>query len=365
MEVAEGGVSLAVPDATGTDASVFYNPDQEANRDVTLAALRTARHREDNLETYLDAMTATGVRGVRAAADGWTVTCCDRDPDAVACARANLARNDLGGTVRQADANVVLHRGVYDVVDLDPFGSPIPFVDAACVGTARFLCVTATDTAPLCGAHFRPGIRRYDAVPRNTEYHQEVGLRVLLSALARTATRYDIGIEPVLTHVEGHFARTYLRLHRGPDPADAAREHLGFLWHCPECLYRETERGPFGAERATCPACDSDQYLTAGPLWLGPTFVEDFVRETIEHVDAAMTTAARSRRRLDRLAGQLAVPTHYDQHRLCDRWDRPAGPMDGFLGAIRDAGYPASRTQYGGTTFKTTADVDAIRDVTA
>jgi tRNA (guanine26-N2/guanine27-N2)-dimethyltransferase len=38
--------------------------------------------------------------------------------------------------------------------------------------------------------------------------------------------------------------------------------------------------------------------------------------------------------------------------------------MDEFLDALRDAGYSASRTHYGGTTLKTDADVTAIRETT-
>jgi tRNA (guanine26-N2/guanine27-N2)-dimethyltransferase len=38
--------------------------------------------------------------------------------------------------------------------------------------------------------------------------------------------------------------------------------------------------------------------------------------------------------------------------------------MDEFVARLRDAGYEASRTHYGGTTFKTDADVTEIREAT-
>jgi len=100
--VREGGVVVRVPEQPeqGTGDSVFYNPEQELNRDVTVAALRAFRERVDRsdgagAETYLDATTATGVRGVRAAADGWDVTCLDVDPEAVDLARANFRASSL------------------------------------------------------------------------------------------------------------------------------------------------------------------------------------------------------------------------------------------------------------------------------
>ena len=61
------------------------------------------------------------------------------------------------------------------------------------------------------------------------------------------------------------------------------------------------------------------------------------------------------------MAAELHEPTHYDQHKLYKRWNEPAVAMDEFLEALRAAGHAASRTHYGGTTFKTDAGVAAIR----
>jgi len=365
MRVAEGGVEIEVPEQpdVGAGDAVFYNPDQELNRDLTVAALRAYREREERAETYLDATAATGIRGVRAAADGWTVTCCDTDPDAVDLCERNLAASDLAGEVVQRDVNALLHESVFDVVDLDPFGTPIPFADAALRGTRDLCCLTATDLAPLCGAHFNAGVRRYSAVPRNTEYHAEMGLRMLLSALVRTAARYDVAARPILSHATDHYVRTYLELDRGAGDADATLEQLGYVHHCQHCLRRSSERALLPSPPDRCPDC-GEGIETAGPLWLTRTCEPGFARAVREAVSDALGTADGARDLLARLAAELDEPTHYDQHRLCKRWGRSAGPMDAFLASLREAGYAASRTHYGGTTFKTDADVVAIRTAT-
>jgi tRNA (guanine26-N2/guanine27-N2)-dimethyltransferase len=365
MHVEEGGVELAVPEQpdAGAGDGVFFNTGQELNRDVTVATLRAYRDREDRAATYLDAMAASGARGVRAAAEGWDVTLCDTDPDAVALCQANLARNDLGGEVVEHDVNALLHEDYFDVVDLDPFGSPVPFADAAFQGARDLVCATATDTAPLCGAHFDAGVRRYSAVPRNTEYHAEMGLRVLLSALVRTAARYDVAARPVFSHVSDHYARTYLELtHRATD-ADEAVAELGHVHHCEDCLGYVTEQGLLADPPETCPSCGSDRILTAGPVWLGTTHDPAFVEAVGDAVDDGMGTAKRARKLCDRLGEELAVPFHYDQHRLSERWNTPAVAMDEFLATLRDAGFGASRTHYGGTTFKTDASMDALDEL--
>ncbi|MFC4988228.1 tRNA (guanine(26)-N(2))-dimethyltransferase [Saliphagus infecundisoli] len=367
MRVTEGGVSLSVPGEStdGVEEAVFYNPRQELNRDLTVAALRAYREREPRAETYLDAMTASGIRGLRAAADGWRVTCCDTDGEAVALARENLAEDD-GTRVIEGDANAVMHaEAPVDVIDLDPYGTPMPFADAAFASARDLVCVTATDTAPLCGAHLQSGIRSYSAVPRNTEYHAEMGVRILLSALARSAARFDVGVAPIVTYARSHYVRTLLELTHKPTAADAALEELGHIVHCEDCLYRETSEGLIADAPDTCPNCGGQRLLVAGPVWLGPTRDRGFLEAVRGEVPDSFGTASKLDELLSELAGELDEPTHYDQHKLCKSWGLPANAMDDFLGDLRAAGFSASPAHYGGTAFKTDADVAEIRAATA
>lgn len=366
MDVTEGGVVLTVPGASeeAIEEAVFYNPNQVLNRDLTVAVLRAYRDRDPEATSYLDAMTASGIRGIRAADEGWTVTMADHDPEAVSLARENCRRNGVDPTVTQADANVLLHDSRFDIVDIDPFGSPMPFAAAAVAGTRRLLAVTATDTAPLCGAHFNAGVRRYDAVPRNTEYHPEMGLRILISALVRVAARQDRAAWPLFAHVSRHYVRVYLEFEDGAQAGDRAREQLGYLYHCPECLYREADDSRFPASPTVCPHCQSDQVLTAGPVWLGPIREEAFARAVSDAVDETMDEADAARRLAQSVADELEQPTHYDHHRLCKQWSRPAAPLDEFLSQLTEAGYAASPAHYSGTAFKTDASVAEIRAAT-
>jgi tRNA (guanine26-N2/guanine27-N2)-dimethyltransferase len=367
MEVSEGTVTIEAPSQpdSGRGTDVFFNERMELNRDLTVATLRAFRDREPRATTYVDATAATGVRGVRGAADGWDVTLVDRDPDATSLCRRNLERNGLDGTVETRDTNAFLHdAGGVDIVDLDPFGTPIPFADAAFANTRDLVCVTATDTAPLCGAHFESGIRTYGAVPRNTEYHAEMGLRVLLSALARTAVRYDVGVTPLLSHVSDHYVRTYLEVTHGASPANETVEALGYVYHCPECRWRTHQDGLVASPPSSCPHCGSEQSLTAGPLWLEPAHDIEFVEQVRGALDDSMGTKERAEKLLARIEAELHVPTHYDQHVLTDHWNEPAIPMDEFLEQLRAAGHRATRSHYGGTTFKTDATRAAITSAT-
>ena len=371
MELTEGGLTIEVDqprDGTseGSGDGVFFNPTMELNRDITVAVLRAYQEREPRVSTYLDAMAASGIRGVRAANEGYDITCCDIDTEAVDLAEANLARNDLEGAAVERNVNALLHESMFDVVDLDPFGTPIPFVDAAFANTRNLVCVTATDTAPLCGAHKQSGIRKYSAVPQNTDYHPEMGLRTLLSALVRTAARYDVAAQPICSHVSRHYARTYLEVDHRATAADSLLEQLGFVHHCEDCLARRHEFGHHPQSvPETCPACGSSRTLTAGPLWLGPVADSEFVGSVRQQLSAEMGTASRADRLLSTIEAELDTPTHYDQHRLCKQWGVLANAMDEFIEDLKNAGFDASQTHYSGTAFKSDATVDEIREAAA
>ncbi|MDZ7729762.1 MAG: tRNA (guanine(26)-N(2))-dimethyltransferase [Natrialbaceae archaeon] len=377
MRVEEGGIELEIPGESteGIEEAVFYNPRQELNRDITIGVLRAMQTERPALETYLDAMTASGVRGIRSAADGWTVTCCDRSQEAVALTSENLELNGFTpveppqatgsrvGVVRR-DAAALMRESHFDVVDLDPFGSPMSVIDAAVSAADELLCVTATDTAPLCGAHLASGIRSYGAVPRNTEYHPEMGVRILLGALVRSGARFDVALTPVLTHATSHYVRTYLELDHRATAADEALESLGYLTHCRDCLHRSASQGLVPVLEDRCSACGSETVTHAGPLWLDSTHDRTVVAGVREELPDSFGSAETARRLLTSLESELHRPTHYDQHVLCKQWGLPANAMDEFLEAIEGAGFDTSRTHYGGTTFKTDATVDQIREAT-
>jgi tRNA (guanine26-N2/guanine27-N2)-dimethyltransferase len=106
----------------------------------------------------------------------------DLNPLAVELARENVTENALSNVhVCKDDANLLLRkcRGKFDVIDIDPFGTPSPYVDSAAssLKAGGMICVTATDTSALCGTYKKPCIRKYSAKPLKNEYCHETGLR--------------------------------------------------------------------------------------------------------------------------------------------------------------------------------------------
>ena len=353
----EGGADFATEGA-------FYNPRMEMNRDITVGVLRAWKDKED-VTTYLDANCASGVRGVRAALSGYDAILADRSEEAVELARRNVEENGIGANaeVIHEDSNIIMRRNRYDVVDIDPFGSPVPFADSAFDCADSLACFTATDTAPLCGAH-DSGVRRYSCVPLNTTYHAEMGLRVLIGALVRTAAKYDVAATPVLSHSSDHYKRTYLALKEGAKVSNAALEGIGFLSHCFDCGARDEHDAvgaavPESIEREC--VCGATRRV-AGPLWTAEIRDAEFVDAVIDELedDESMGTRERSTKTLRVVRDELDTPTHYDHHEVCQRAGVTPSKLDAFIENLCDEGYAATKAHYSGTAFKTDASHDEI-----
>ncbi|MDY6932332.1 MAG: tRNA (guanine(10)-N(2))-dimethyltransferase, partial [Halobacteriota archaeon] len=266
-----------------SSAPVFYNPKMELNRDISIACI-SAFSGKENL-SYVDCLSATGIMGLRVASEvGIYVTINDRSPMAFDLIKKNVEMSGKDITINNGDANQLLRREKFDIVDIDPFGSPTPFLDSASVSVEKLLCVTATDTAPLCGAHKNAGIRKYSAIPLNTEYHKEMGARILLGKIIRDLAPYDKSGEPLLTFTSRHFLRAFVKIEKGAKKADESMKELGFIMHCFNCGYRDSLKGLAINSPEKCPLCAYKLSL-AGPLYIGKIQDKVFCKKVIEGLE--------------------------------------------------------------------------------
>ena len=334
--IVEGSITMKYP--ADEESTVFYNPVQVQNRDLSILMLvlfaerravrkavlekrkelRASNHGKANdapdrltgdqirakLADYeatldpsrvvaecssdkdgisiLDALAASGLRSMRY----WKeipgvkhVTINDLDPAAVERAQRNIAENDLtqsllsqsqppqddssnskshkpwqrphGIHVQNGDAKIemylsqrpqalttILNPAVqgklhpqWDVIDLDPYGSAAPFLDAAvqAVESGGMLNVTCTDMAALGGSHPETCYGRYAAMPiPSARYLQEAALRILLGTIATTAAKYGRTIKPILSVGMNFYIRVFVEVY--DDKAGVSRLCVLFAW---------------------------------------------------------------------------------------------------------------------------------------
>ncbi|UCE95737.1 MAG: hypothetical protein JSV51_08520 [Candidatus Bathyarchaeota archaeon] len=258
--VAEGGVKVVVPklraflkkpsDYAPSKAPVFYNPMMEVNRDLAVLALQTFHQLVGRMLRVCEPLAGCGIRGVRLATevDGvGKVILNDISSEAFRLTKFNIKKNGLVKKVliENEDANLLLSRFAaprkrFDYVDIDPFGSPMPYVDSAIRATrsSGMFALTATDLAPLCGVHPRACVRKYGGKPLRTGYCHELAIRLLAGALAKSAAIHDVGINVLFSYSSKHYIRLYATVDYGAKEADTSLKNLGFVIHCFSCILR-------------------------------------------------------------------------------------------------------------------------------
>lgn len=257
----------------------FFNPAARVNRDVSVAVAAETR-----LGTFLDALAGVGARGVRVANEaskGVEVTLVEFNETSLAIARKSAARNRVAGRCEMVheEANAFLHSRFgrlerFDAVDIDPFGTPAPYVQGALVATGEggMVSMTATDTATLCGVYPSVAWRRYGARVVRSEFVHEAAVRVLLGFCARVGGAIDTGIEPVAAHSTLHYVRVYFRVTRGAARSDRCLGELGYVATCAKC----NERSVREEYAASCPRCGG-RARCVGPMWTGRLVDEELV----------------------------------------------------------------------------------------
>ena len=365
--IREGKVQVLVPkleaygvapsDYAPSKAPVFYNPVMEFNRDLTVLAFQAYQRMAGREISICDPLTSQGIRGVRFAAEisgVKKVLISDINERAFKLAKHNVQINGLEKmvTVKHKDANCVLSchaspKKRFDIVDVDPFGTPAPYLDSAlrAIRNNGLLALTATDLAPLCGVHVKACIRKYGGRPLRTEYCHELAVRLLAGCTATLAAKHDIGIQVVFSHSSEHYIRLYAKIAYGAKKADESVKSTGYILHCFNCFHRETTHQPFGSLQ--CPECGS-KMDHAGPLWLGNIFDSNFIELMMkENKTVAFRNSARITKLLALTKDEAQAPiTYYVVDKLSGKLGLPSPSIQAFIDVLRNNGFQAVQTHF-------------------
>jgi tRNA (guanine26-N2/guanine27-N2)-dimethyltransferase len=363
-------------DYAPSKAPVFYNPVMELNRDIAVLTFQAYQRMVNRDITICEPLTSLGIRGIRFAAEIHGVkkiVISDISEKAIKLAKHNIHLNGLNErvTVQHKDANCLLSchgapRKRFDIIDIDPFGSPVPYLDSAirALRNQGLLATTATDLAPLCGVHSKACIRKYGGKPLRTEYCHELAIRLLAGCIATVAAKHDIGIRVLFSHSTDHYIRVYTQIAYGAKKADANITNLGYLLHCFNCLHRETTQNPFNLHIKKCPECGSKMDW-AGPLWLEKIFDKQFC-ELITQENRH--TAFRNNRKIATLLALArdeaeAPPTYYVIDKISNKLSLPVPSVVAMLKILRANGLEAVPTHFNSRGVRTNANASAVQNL--
>lgn len=294
--------------------------------------------------TILDALSATGLRALRYAKEiplTTSVTANDLSPSATASIKLNVQHNGLSDRVKPTSGNALTHMysiatsshsakghaGKYDVIDLDPYGTAAPFLDASvqALKDGGLLCVTCTDAGVFASAgYLEKTYSQYGGLPFKGPQSHEGGLRLILHAIATSAARYGLAIEPLLSLSIDFYARVFVRVRNSPAEVKFLAGKTMVVYNCDEgCgawttqllahnrLKKDKKNNSFYKHHLAqapstselCEHCGLKTHL-AGPMWAGPLHNPHFIERVL---DGLPSLDKKTYATIPRLEGMLSL----------------------------------------------------------
>jgi tRNA (guanine26-N2/guanine27-N2)-dimethyltransferase len=336
IDIREGAVKLKIPDPKlyklDSKAPVFYNPAMILNRDLSVLLLKAV----GNVESALDLLAATGVRGLRIKKEAGVerVYINDASSTAFALMKQNAKLNKLKVIISNLRAHELLacrHKNKdkkFGYVDIDPFGTPVPFLDAGVKAIVEnrggIIAVTATDTSALCGTYPDACFRKYGAKPLYNYLMNEAGLRILIKKVQEVGAQYDVALTPLFAHTTRHYMRCYLQAARGADKADKILKQIG---------------------------C----FQGAGPMWLGKLWDEQLVEKMYRLTFKMKYISAETKGLLHTIYRESKIPVvgFYD---LAAMHLKKVPRLYKVIENLWSAGFKAARTHFSRTGIRTNAN---------
>jgi len=315
---------------------VFYNPNKKFDRDLSVLLMEAFKTLYQT-RTVCDLLAATGVRGLRFAKENKVkVWLNDANPKAYKLIKKNA--KGLGVNISNREANLFLREydNKFDYIDIDPFGSPNPFLHSAITKLVKkngVLAITATDTAPLCGTYPKACIRKYQSTPLKTPYYNELGLRILVKKVITVGAEYEIALKPIFCHSTMHYFRAYFLSNSGAGRTDKLLSQIGLWQHDFATLKRR--KYLLGEKRfgAVC-----------GPLWLGKLWDEDLLKIL---PDTKFLKTIKSESRFG--VGFYHLPT------ICSKLKKECPKMEKILSCL-----DGSRTHFNPQGLKTNVELSEL-----
>ncbi|KDR81650.1 hypothetical protein GALMADRAFT_89844 [Galerina marginata CBS 339.88] len=348
----------------------------------------------------LEALSATGLRSIRYAKEIPLAKCVianDLSPGAVEAMKRNIAINGDHAIqkvqVNEGDACSLMYshreeKRRVDVVDLDPYGTAAPFIDAAVqsVNDGGLLCVTCTDLSVLATTNYpEKCFSNYGGVPVKAEYCHESALRLVLHSISTTASRYGRFIQPLLSLSIDFYVRIFVRVQTSPVEVKKALIKNSTFYICTTCQSHyeqplgkmltktsssgqtndifKTQSGPSVPQE--CPECDSNLHI-AGPMWSGPLHDPDFVGKVIVHVNenqAHYGTFARMKGMMTVAKEELTNPFYFTPSRVASYFHCETPSLDDVASALLNGGHKVSRSHACAGSLKTDASHRQLHDI--
>ncbi len=346
----------------------FMNPEARFSRSFSVAIVdyyvKELKHTGARL---LDSTAATGIRAIRYCKEAGIskATCLEINRSAFKDLRANVARNRLRSRIEPISTSIQEFANTtkvkFDVIDLDPFGSPVPNINDLLKITSdgALMMVTATDTAVLCGAQERACRKLYDSRPIHNKLCYESGARILLGYIARQAAQFNFGIEVLAAFYNRHYIRAFVLASKGAKQASESIDQMGYVGYCTGCGNVKTAKGAY-PKRLECDYCGREMQFY-GRLWLGS--IKSGAAAAYASRYFGQSGYPKAEMRIAKaIKDEIAAPFYYHIPSITKLMKARSVGVDEIMQRLSAAGYESSKTHFESSSVKSAAGIRDVRN---
>lgn len=338
----------------GKKQAGFYNPTLEIDRDMNVIFCQYIAN--NGAKYFLDGLASSGIRGIRIANEvegDIEVDINDINKKSYELIRKNIELNKAKANALNENFCILLCKKKYDYIDIDPYGSPIPFIPCIFKGIRKkaYVSITATDTATLCGVYKKACIRKYHSIPLRGQAMKEIGMRILIGYIAKQAASYEYSFEPILSFSYSHFFRTYGILQKGARKANESINKIGWIYWQDGWHTKKFDKPP--------------EKNFAGPLWIGKLHDEKILREMKKLLEEKELRKKKEiGKYLDLFIEENGLPIlYYESNYVAKEIKAKQPKIYVIIERLKDKGYEAGRTHFEFNAFKTSAPYEEVKGV--
>lgn len=307
--VEEEGIKIySYGDKISKELTVFYNPVMKLNRDISLLVI--ASYFNDNEVRFCDPMAASGIRELRflktIPKKFEFLTLGDISKSAIENIQKNFENNNISlNNVKLITANAIntISSEYFNFIEVDPFGSPVPFLDIAAqrIKHEGVLSVTATDTAALCGTYPKTTLRRYSIKVEKTLWHEELGLRNLIAYVQKELAKYDKVGNVIISFSNNHYYKIFFKVTDSKTKSlEILKEHKYLTW---DRKSQETSFSKFETEN------------TFGKTYIGPLCDKEFLKKIKNNLNL-IDKNKEVKELIENLEQELNIVGYYNPHKF-------------------------------------------------
>lgn len=264
---------------------VFYNPLMKINRDFTILILKVFYEIRGKKLDILDCMAGTGIRSIRILLEIPEVVnkivLTEISEESIKSIYKNFKLNNLSldnVEIKKKDCRIEMIENKYDYIDIDPFGSPIGFIEISVDSLRKngLLGVTATDVSALSGSK-KSCLRKYFTKGIKTDFYLEFGIRNLIKYVILEGLKKDFAMIPVFGYYYKHHYRVFFLKSTKAKDRNYLLENIKTFYYCKNCHNKSLSED-------ICNIC-GNKMIELGPIYSGKIYDDFFLNKIMQYYE--------------------------------------------------------------------------------